>query len=77
VRGWQGQRVHFWSDRWIDGRSVQQLAPNLMAFVRPGANTMTVGLLRLEAPLQSRPLLNSWRSGTWFELFGYQRRLTR
>jgi hypothetical protein len=37
-----GQRLQFWSVRWLNGTIVQELAPNLMKFVRPGSRTMTV-----------------------------------
>jgi hypothetical protein len=37
-----GQRFRFWTDRWLGGRNIQQMAPNLMQFVRHGALTMTV-----------------------------------
>lgn len=35
-----GQRINFWSDRWINGQSIEQLAPNLMGFVRPADRRM-------------------------------------
>jgi hypothetical protein len=37
-----GMHLKFWSDRRIDGRSLQQLAPNLMEFVKPAAKSLTV-----------------------------------
>jgi len=32
-----GQRSYFWTDRWIQGRSIKDLAPALLAAVRPRA----------------------------------------
>jgi hypothetical protein len=37
-----GMRLNFWVDRWIGGRSLVQLAPNLMDFVKPAAKSLTV-----------------------------------
>lgn len=37
-----GKRIHFWTDRWLDGRSIQQLAPNLWQFVHDGAKSPKV-----------------------------------
>jgi hypothetical protein len=37
-----GQRFLFWTDRWLQGCSIEDMAPNLMKFVRPRARTMTV-----------------------------------
>ncbi|RLN13367.1 hypothetical protein C2845_PM09G09680 [Panicum miliaceum] len=30
-----GVRTYFWSDRWIDGKSIGEIAPDLLAAVRP------------------------------------------
>ena len=30
-----GESTYFWTDRWIDGRSIKQLVPALFAAVRP------------------------------------------
>jgi hypothetical protein len=37
-----GQKLLFWTDRWLQGCSIEDMAPNLMKFVRPRARTMTV-----------------------------------
>jgi hypothetical protein len=37
-----GNRLCFWTDRWLEGRSILQLAPNLISFVSPGALSLTV-----------------------------------
>jgi hypothetical protein len=37
-----GERLQFWTNMWINGRSVEQLAPNLMPFVALVAKVMTV-----------------------------------
>jgi hypothetical protein len=38
----KGDRFNFWTDRWIHGSSVEDLAPNLMEFVSPGSRQLTV-----------------------------------
>jgi hypothetical protein len=37
-----GRRLNFWKDRWPEGRSIEQLAPNLMQFVRTEAKKLKV-----------------------------------
>jgi hypothetical protein len=37
-----GAKTRFWTDRWLDGRSIEQMAPNLMALIRPGARELSV-----------------------------------
>jgi hypothetical protein len=37
-----GRRLKFWRDRWLGGRSVEQIAPNLLSFVRPSTAQLTV-----------------------------------
>lgn len=32
-----GQRLQFWSDHWINGRCVKQIAPAVLYFVKPSA----------------------------------------
>jgi hypothetical protein len=49
-----GRRFSFWRDRWIQGRSVEQIAPALIPFVRPAARNLTVA-----AALQD----NRWVAG--------------
>ena len=37
-----GQKLRFWYDRWLDGQSIEQLAPNLLPFVRAADRSLTV-----------------------------------
>jgi hypothetical protein len=37
-----GKKFLFWTDRWLQGCSIEDMAPNLMKFVRPKARAMTV-----------------------------------
>ena len=37
-----GASIKFWRDRWLNGSSVEQLAPNLFKLIIPAAKTMSV-----------------------------------
>ncbi|CAM0906467.1 unnamed protein product [Alopecurus aequalis] len=37
-----GRSLHFWRDRWIDGSSVEQIAPALLQLVKPADRSMLV-----------------------------------
>jgi hypothetical protein len=39
-----GQIMCYWTNKWIQGRSIEEIAPHLMGFVRPGAKTATVAM---------------------------------
>jgi hypothetical protein len=45
-----GARALFWSDRWLDGASIQQLTPEVVAYVHPSAR----------ASLESGSRCSSW-----------------
>jgi hypothetical protein len=38
-----GAKLKFWTDRWLGGCSIAELAPNLMKFVRPARRNNSVG----------------------------------
>ena len=37
-----GRQLRFWTDRWLEGQSVEQLAPNLLPFVRVADRSLTI-----------------------------------
>lgn len=34
--------LSFWFDRWIDGRNIEQIAPNLLSYVLPAARCLLI-----------------------------------